>query len=267
MKVHTLMYHDVTVATEPDASGFPGPDAALYKLDREEFERHLLAIAKNSHGPILATQLFQDAIEPTPFLLTFDDGGRSAYAEVADRLERLGWHGHFFVTANQIGSATFLNRKEIKELHLRGHIIGSHSCSHPVQMSQCSREQLLNEWRTSLEILSDATGERVCIASVPGGYYSRKVAEAASETGIKLLFTSEPTSVARNVDGCTVLGRYAVQRWTSAKSAADLAAGKLPPRLKQMLLWNFKKATKVVGGSFYLKARKILIGRAKPGFH
>jgi len=77
-----------------------------------------------------------------------------------------------------------LPAEQIRDLHQRGHIIGSHSCSHPKRMSFCSRAELLQEWGRSCEILAGILGAPVTVASVPGGFYSRAVAEAAAEAGI-----------------------------------------------------------------------------------
>src|SRR5437588_17485 len=196
-----------------------------------------------------------------PWLLTFDDGGVSAYTCIAGMLEEFGWRGHFFVTANYVGSPSFLSGAQIKELHRRGHVIGSHSASHPERMSHCSPEEMLREWAESVARLSDIVGERVRVASVPGGFYSARVAKAAARAGIEMLFTSEPTSAGRSVDGCLVLGRYTIRRSTTAEAVAAIAAGRVAPRLKQLLLWNAKKVTKALGGRYYLKARKSLLGQ------
>ena len=39
-----LMYHDVVPADRADSSGFPGRDAALYKVTPEQFDEHLKMI-------------------------------------------------------------------------------------------------------------------------------------------------------------------------------------------------------------------------------
>ena len=41
-----LMYHDVVAAGAEDSSGFPGRDAALYKVTPEMFAAHLDAITE-----------------------------------------------------------------------------------------------------------------------------------------------------------------------------------------------------------------------------
>ena len=81
------------------------------------------------------------ALDPSSWLITFDDGGVSALQTTADLLEKYGWRGVFFVTTDRIGTPTFLNADHVRELHRRGHVIGSHSCSHPERMSCCGPEQ------------------------------------------------------------------------------------------------------------------------------
>lgn len=264
MRTISLMYHDVVARGSDDASGFPGSDAALYKLDRDQFALHLAAIRGAVRSPlssVLAPQT-QDSASP-PVFITFDDGGVSAHSCIADMLEEFGWKGHFFVTAGRVGSPGFVTADHVRDLHRRGHVIGSHSWSHPLRMSHCAPDDLALEWRRSVDALSDMLGERVSTASVPGGYYSSKVAEAAGNAGIEVLFTSEPTSRSRRVQRCLVLGRYTIQRWTSPRAAAAIAAGRAVPRLRQLLLWNAKKLSKRIGGEYYLKVRETIL-RAEP---
>jgi peptidoglycan/xylan/chitin deacetylase (PgdA/CDA1 family) len=263
MRAISIMYHDVVGRGEWETSGFPGADAALYKLEREAFAAHLRAIAESvREHPVRVTDI-RLAPQPaaSPLMITFDDGGVSAYTHIADMLEEHGWRGHFLVTTDYIDKPGFLKREQIRELHRRGHVIGSHSASHPQRMAHCGWDECLREWRTSLQALSDVLGEKVEVASVPGGYYSKKVAEAAAEAGIKRLFTSEPTSACHEVSGCLILGRYTIQRWMSPQTAAGLARGKLTPCLRQKLLWSAKKMTKALGGQYYLKLRLLVLGR------
>jgi peptidoglycan/xylan/chitin deacetylase (PgdA/CDA1 family) len=258
------MYHDVVPGNRHAMSGFPSPDAALYKITPGEFDDHLRTLYYAlPTSPISVFNLSADVDQSAgaPWILTFDDGGVSAYTIVADRLEELGWRGHFLVTTDYIGTPPFLNRGQIRELHARGHIIGTHSCSHPLRMASCDWNRLLIEWNESVAMLSDILGEQVIVGSVPGGQFSTKVAQAAARAGLKILFTSEPTTKCWTVDGCLLLGRYTIQRWMSAQVAANLALGRLAPCLRQALLWNAKKITKKLGGEYYLKVRNSLIRR------
>ena len=258
----TLLYHDVVSPDEADASGFPGGDAARYKIAPAEFRRHGDAIREAvAAPPALATDLLRPGVSPA-WLITFDDGGASALSPTADILEERGGRGNFFVTTDYIGSAGFLGRAQVRELHRRGHLVGSHSCSHPPRMSACTPDRLADEWRRSREVLSELLGEPVLAASVPGGYYSLAVAWAASRAGYQVLFTSEPTARLRVVGGCLVVGRYTFYRGMSAERMAALASGRTLPRLGQTLLWNAKKVAKTAGGDLYVSLRKRLLARA-----
>jgi peptidoglycan/xylan/chitin deacetylase (PgdA/CDA1 family) len=260
-----LLYHDV-VDGDFDTSGFPGGDAARYKLERREFTAHLDAIAAAAPGPPTKLSPFTQR-EPGgdhpvgAWLLTFDDGGVSAAPEIADELERRGWRGHFFVTVDYIGRPGFVDRAQIRDLARRGHVIGSHSCSHPTRMAACSRSRMLEEWTRSREELSDILSGPVTTASVPGGYYSRAVAETAAEAGLAQLFNSEPTTRTRHVESCQVFGRYTIYRGMTAPMAAALVAGKSSALLKQAIAWKSKKVLKALGGGMYVGVRRALLHR------
>jgi peptidoglycan/xylan/chitin deacetylase (PgdA/CDA1 family) len=249
MQALSLMYHDVVEGDNWDASGFPGPWPAAYKLARSDFHAHIQAIRSATEGKAFcAVNRVADWSSRRPVFLTFDDGGVSAASLIADLLEAIGCPGHFFVTTDYIGSAGFLDAAQIRDLRRRGHIIGSHSCSHPRRMAACSVEQLRREWTESVSVLSDLLGESVTVASVPGGYYSTAVGETAAETGIRFLFTSEPTPHVSSIGACRLLGRYAVRRSTPAYLAARYASGHLPTLWKDSLWWQTKKMMKFIGG-------------------
>ena len=240
------MYHDVVSSGMEDSSGFPGRDAARYKMTPERFESHLAAISRQAHtdSPVM----------------TFDDGGVSAIG-AADALERHGLRGHFFVTVNYIGTRGFLDPSGIRELRRRGHEIGSHSCSHPLRMGHLPQARLREEWNTSRAALCDILGEDVRAASIPGGDFSPEVATAAAEARFTRLFTSEPIVVPRLVGLLTGAGRFTIRRSTSATTAAALAAGRWLPSARQAAFWNVKKLGKQVGGERYLQLRGVLLGR------
>lgn len=259
---NALLYHDVVPEGEFSSSGFVSPDANIYKFSIVEFEQSLAAIQSRQVKP--AVPVFDALASPHAFLLTFDDGGASAIRWTADLIERFGHRGHFFVTTDYIGSPGFMSRAEIVELARRGHLIGSHSCSHPALMSRCTPQQLEREWRESLSVLSDILSAPVAIASVPGGSYSRAVGAAAARTGIRVLFTSEPTSSVGSVDGCTLIGRFSIQQGTSSQTAAALAAGDFLPQLRRSIYWNFKKGLKRLGGNAWLEFRKAVLARRSP---
>jgi peptidoglycan/xylan/chitin deacetylase (PgdA/CDA1 family) len=261
-KALSILYHDVTDLNACDSSGFPGPAAAHYKLTWSDFDQHLKAIrGVLKSTPVTIFELLAETSSPEGFLLTFDDGGISTL-RIVERLEEYGWRAHFFVSTDYIGKPGFLKAEHIAELGRKGYVIGSHSCSHPRRMSSCSWGQLLVEWKQSADILAQVTGEPITVASVPGGNYSRKVAQAAAEAGMKVLFTSEPTVRSQIVDGCQVVGRYGIVRGMSAACAANLAAGRWLPRVQQLVSWKMKMALKSIGGNYYERFRDLRFGES-----
>ncbi len=75
------------------------------------------------------------------------------------------------MTTGCIGQPGFLTADQIRELDRRGHCIGSHSCSHPRRMSRLPWEQLVLEWKVSVQCLEELVRHSVTAASVPGGEY------------------------------------------------------------------------------------------------
>ena len=256
MKAISLLYHDVVVPGGLHGSGFTGGDADIYKFARPEFERHLEAIARAPRrGEVTIVNSALGTIAADSLLLTFDDGGVTAMS-IAALLESYGWRGHFFITTDYIGKPAFLSKDQIRELHARGHVVGSHSCSHPARMSHCLPEQLQREWFESTRTLTEILGATSTVASVPGGYYARRVAIAAAAAGIEVLFNSEPTTRIKQVAGCRVFGRYSIRQGVSANTVGAIASNHWSPRLRQYVYWNSKKIAKRLGGSYYITLRK-----------
>lgn len=260
MRAITLMYHDVIEDTTPQ--DISSRRVTPYSLTYQHFCDHLKSIRQEAAvQTIQRRHLWREEI---PIFLTFDDGEMSAYKCTAGALEQHNWRGHFFVTTDWIGRPGFVNRGQIRELRARGHVIGSHSCSHPERMSQLSASELVKEWSESCAVLSDILAERVLVASVPAGYYSTKVGRAAAAAGIEVLFTSEPTSVVSIEDGCLILGRYCIQGHMPAKISGSIADGLVWPRWRQAIAWQAKKVVKALTGESYFILRSYLLARLRP---
>lgn len=257
MRQASLMYHDVVADGCWDESGFPGAAAARYKLENGEFARHLDALMESGldFGAV-------DARAPgSQCLLTFDDGGASA-VHVGTALAARNMRGHFFITTSRIGTPGFVSAQDLRGLRRDGHVIGSHSHTHPAEISRLTARQLREEWQLSVEHLGDLLGEPIEVASIPGGFYSDAVAWAAESAGIRFLFTSEPITHVGAVGACRVMGRYALWRGMDARHALALARGEGGVRARQWLTWNLKKPAKRWAGPAYRFARTHLLGES-----
>ncbi len=234
------MYHDVSA--DP---------AALIDRDTmpaDEFRKHVRAIGKVvAGGPDPATALTNG--NSVHLLLTFDDGRTGTYDYAARILDEVGWRAHFFIITDLIGTTGFLTRRQIRALAEQGHVIGTHSCSHPLRISACSGHQLLHEWTASRKALEEIVGAPVLFGSIPNGDYSRAVAQAAAASGLKALFSSEPVTSTFEVEGCLVLGRFCLRRGTSPRIAAGLVQGQFCRRFGQLVAWNFRQIAKSIGAT------------------
>ena len=247
MRSLALCYHDI-VHGDPGASGFTTPGASTYKVPLERFREHLRAL--------------QDSRATTPFrlVLTFDDGGSGAMW-AADALENAGQKGLFFITTGLLGTDGFLEARQVGELHRRGHGIGSHGATHRGRMNRMPEEELIREWTDSVRELSELTSAAVRTASVPSGFYARRVARAAAAAGIAELFTQQPTTRVLRRFGCDVLGRFTVRSWTPASRVAALARGDLRPRFEDAVSWRLRQITKLLTRGLYGDLRRVFLAR------
>lgn len=243
---NVLMFHDVAAVAGEDPGGFEGPGAERYQIDLARFEQHLDQIEaggarvgvlnESGNGPAVA--------------ITFDDGGNSAL-RIADALERRGWRGHFFITTDRIGAPRFVDLDALTELARRGHVVGSHSHTHPDAMGQLPAARVLEEWERSRDVLSDALGAAPTFASVPGGALSPAVIRTAARAGYRVLMTSNPSSRIQRYGDLSVVGRYAVRSTTPTGRVAGFAGGSLAACGTQWLAWQAKGAARRLSPSLY----------------
>jgi len=201
--------------------------------------------------PVLVTEAPSPEHAAVPVALTVDDGGVSYYTAVAERLEALGWRGHCLVTTGFIGRPGFLRAPQLRELHARGHLIGTHSVTHPQPFAACPWDRMVREWTDSRKALQDILGVDVTVGSVPGGSLSWRVVEAAEAAGLRVLFTSEPQTRVSRLGWCEVMGRFTVRAGARPDLARDFATLRRGPLWREWAAWNGKKVLKGLLGAGY----------------
>jgi peptidoglycan/xylan/chitin deacetylase (PgdA/CDA1 family) len=239
------MYHDVVEGSKD-----------VYAVTPGNFCDQLDEIGRAPGGRPAAV----DELGDGDWMITFDDGFASAL-EAGEELARRSWRGHFFITTDFVGQPDFLDWDGVRAMAGMGHVIGSHSCSHPDRMAACTWSQLMDEWSGSAAILAGELGTPVTTASVPGGLYSRDVGRAAAAAGFTSLFTSLPSQRLRSIDGCRLIGRYAVRRDSSAGEVAGAAAGESLPWARQRAAWAMRGAVKSIVGQRYESMRRAVLAR------
>lgn len=218
-RVATFAYHEAT--DDPHNSGFQRTAALPFKLPWHRFAEHLDRIATAGCQPELVPDI-DPAAPGHHLLLTFDDGGKSALP-IAEELARRGWRGHFFVVTSLLDTRTFLSTEEVRALRGLGHLVGTHSHTHPDIFRDLSPVRMAEEWRVSRDRLSEILGEPCGVASVPGGDISDAVLRTAGDAGLRYVFTSEPWLQPRRVGDVWAFGRFVAKRATDPARVATLA--------------------------------------------
>ena len=244
MSAEVLMYHDV-IHEKYTESGFDTPGANYYKTEVEAFESHLSLLSQMIHDGRIR---YEDVV------FTFDDGGVSSYSVIAPLLEKYNFVGHFYISTDYIGEPTFLSEQEIKLLVQRGHKVGSHSASHPSNMSILSKEDRQNEWAKSISRLKEITGAPIEEISVPNGFLIKEDIDFVKALGISKIYTSK-FGENRQDAGVTFIGRYPINRDTTAKEIQRLFTSRyyrMSVRSRQRILSLIKS----VLGNNYIKIKK-----------
>ena len=231
------MYHDI-VEHGDYSSGFQNESAFRYKIEDSQFEEQVCAVKE----------------EDVAF--TFDDGGVSFISKAVPILEKYGKKGIFFISTKYIDTPGFLTKQQIRELVSRGHIVGSHSHSHPANIT--SHDVDLNEeWGKSKSILEELVGE-IKTCSIPNGYCSKEVLEAIERNGYKVAYTSKPTTKDFKYGTLLVKGRYGIHDDTSLSEVIKTVTSPYR-RCYLSLRWELLTlAKKMLGNSYHSIKQRML---------
>ena len=234
-----LMYHDV-VKEDDRSSGFQNDSAFQYKVSEKDFDEQVKALSG----------LDVD--------FTFDDGGVSFLTVAAPVLERYGRRGIFFIATDYIDTPGFLTKEQVSELHRRGHIIGSHSHSHPANLSKMTSIEIDKEWAYSVKILSGIIGREISTASIPNGNGSKRVIEYAKRAGIQDLYTSEPTNIVKKQGNLVLHGRFVVHNDSAIEEILRIATDE-KYRKSRHRKWVVIGMAKRLLGTFYKPIKSLVV--------
>lgn len=222
-KALTFLYHEVT--DDPDSTGFVRSSALPYKHGIDEFKANLKAL-QQAELPVKSFEHITNKENENRYnLISFDDGGESNF-HAASLLEEYGFKGMFFIVADYIGKKGFLNEDQILQLRKQGHLIGSHSKTHPNVFNALTYDELIREWSLSKQKLENLLHEPVLTCSIPGGFDGPQVYKAARACGYQTIFNSEPTNKIKTEYGLSIYGRVCPKKGTPIDKIRQLAAHK-----------------------------------------
>ena len=244
-KYLTFLYHEAIDC--PTDSGFQRKGALPYKHKTEEFKKNIDIIVDSGKEIITMNELnlYDEAI-----LISFDDGGKSSMF-IADYLDKYNIKGHFFITTNLINNKYFLSKNQIIDLHKRGHIIGSHSHSHPNVFKSLSYQEMVGEWSISKKILEDILKDEINSCSVPGGDVNKDTYKSAIDCGYKYIFDSEPKVHLRKNRDSIIIGRVCPKAGTNLGTVKKMTNFK--GLKKQLFIRRLKTIVKTILFPVYSK--------------
>jgi peptidoglycan/xylan/chitin deacetylase (PgdA/CDA1 family) len=188
--------------------------------------------------------------------LTVDDAGKGNYEYMLPAFEKYGLKATIFVPTQFISkggnTSTYMTSQQIREFSDLGHIIGSHSHSHPANISLLSKSAINHEWQKSKQILEDITGKEVLSCSIPGGFYSNNQWKILNNLGYTKVFNSVPTYRIYSEKQMELFGRFSIERNITERGFHQLLSY---DSFNQKRLFFRQKA------SFFLNNMKHLINR------
>jgi peptidoglycan/xylan/chitin deacetylase (PgdA/CDA1 family) len=148
--------------------------------------------------------------------ITVDDAGKGNYEYMLPIFEKYNLKATIFVPTKFISegssTSTYMTASQIKEFSDLGHTIGSHSHSHPKNISLLAKDELTKEWEQSKQILEEITGKEVTHCSIPGGFYSKEQWQILKKLGYQRIFYSVPTYNVCIENEMELLGRFSIER-------------------------------------------------------
>jgi len=123
-----------------------------------------------------------------------------------------------------------ISTEQLRALVRAGVAIGLHGETHqPLTQVDASAEIAAARWRIG-KALSDPSHPGLAVLSFPHGRYDREVVAAARNSGIRLMFTSDPVLTPLAADGCLggdLLGRIHIPARAMTTFSGKFAAGRL----------------------------------------
>ena len=183
-----LTYHEIDLPGRDLSKEFKGH---LPYAVREHELRSQIALLHDAgwSGVSVTGALCAKANPGRSVAITFDDGSETDLRAAAPLLQEAGFGATFYVIAGWLDRPTYLSVRQIRELHAAGFEIACHSMNHRYLTGLSDRE-LEVEIVHSKALLEEMLGQPIHHLSCPGGFWDRRVARCAKQSGYRSVATS-----------------------------------------------------------------------------
>jgi len=191
--ITVLLYHRFDGTTFPETNTMS-----------RDFSAQMEYLRTNGYRVLSMEELAQciEGKKPVPekgVVVTLDDGYLSEYTKAVPILKKYRYPFCIFAYTQAIGSRNYMSYEQLKEIRSFGGEVGCHSRTHPY-LTDLPPDKIRNEIMGSKETLEKNLGHRVPYFAYPFGYYDAETRSVAKQAGFRLMLTSDPGSVGKNVE-------------------------------------------------------------------
>lgn len=223
-RIPVIMYHDVIAKRTRHSQWF---DCSV-----DEFEAGMAFLQEKGAVPISLDDLYAHLtqgkeVPDTAVVLTFDDNYQGFYDNALPILRKYNYPSAMFVHTGFVGDTKGEHPKmtweELKELKKEGLVtIGSHTITHPDDLSQLPYDDQQRELEESKRTLEEKLGGTIDYLAYPNGKYDATTADLSRTLGYKMAFTIH-NGLAEESPGILEVGRYVHTRMETAWDDRDKA--------------------------------------------
>ncbi len=191
--IPVLMYHHVVAGDKLEAM----------KVTPENFQLQMNYLKQHHYrviGPDEVVAAKKNHRSPYKnVMITLDDGFEDNYTSALPILESCGFKAMFFIVADWVGKPGFMSWDQILELERRGHIIGSHTVTHPM-LTEIGLQKAKHEIYNSKQWIETALGIPVHFFCYPTGRFNESLEEMVRQAGYDAAFVTAPGRAHSNSD-------------------------------------------------------------------
>jgi peptidoglycan/xylan/chitin deacetylase (PgdA/CDA1 family) len=250
-----LMYHEIAVPGRALSRDFSGHVA--YAVPETEIRSQLHHLREHGWQGISVTEALSRRNTHRNVVLTFDDGSETDFLAAAPLLKEMNFKATFYVVVGWLGRTGYLSRNQLRELLAQGFEVGCHSMNHRY-LSDLSDDGLCVEIAEAKTRLEQILGIRLDHFSCPGGFWDRRVARLAEQSGYRSVVTSR-TGINTGKTDPYRLARISVMKGTSLTCFDRICRGQglFARRAKEAILSVPKS---LLGADSYVRFHSVLHG-------
>lgn len=228
-RIPVIMYHDIT----PER----GKDSVYFDCTAAEFAEQIKWLEEQGASFISLEQLhkhltFGEPLPPKSVVLTFDDNYQGFYDNAYPLIKEKQIPVAMFVHTNFVGDKKAARAKmdwdTLREIDKEGLVtIGSHTLSHPDDITQSSSFDQDRELTESKALLEKELGHPIPYFAYPNGKWDESVADGAMKAGYTMAFTIH-NGPAEESPSILSVNRYIHLRMKDAWKEAQDAAVNAP---------------------------------------